>query len=93
MIKTNYYELYFIKYVHKAYNQINKHRTSAKITIFNCKWSKPSYYNKHMQTNYLINTQNYINIILYLTWTLQIKTIKYIWLEPNYYLLNILNTF
>lgn len=37
MIKTNYYELYFIKYVHKANNQINKHRTSAKITIFNCK--------------------------------------------------------
>lgn len=37
MIKTNYYELYFIKYVHKANNQINKHHTSAKITIFNCK--------------------------------------------------------
>lgn len=37
MIKTNYYELYFIKYAYKENHQINKHRTNAKITIFNCK--------------------------------------------------------
>lgn len=39
MIKTNYYELYFIKYVRKANNQIHNriHRTNTKITIFNCK--------------------------------------------------------